>query len=96
MMISTLGLFLWQLDRDARIETARTMVINTIVIPETFYLFNSHHIFTPVTHLKELTGNGYVILAIITCTVLQIAYPIYRWCRPLSTRPACRYLNETR
>ncbi|GJC06130.1 cation transporting ATPase C-terminal domain-containing protein [Aeromonas dhakensis] len=40
MMSGALGLFLWELNIGTRIETARTMAANAVVIAEMFYLVN--------------------------------------------------------
>lgn len=74
MMISALGLFLWELGNGTRIETAHTIAVNTIVMAEMFYLLNSRHIFAPITLIKGLTGNRYILLTIVVCTLLQIVY----------------------
>ncbi|SEF60487.1 cation-transporting P-type ATPase [Nitrosomonas ureae] len=74
MMIGALGLFLWELNNGASIETARTMAVNAVVVAEMFYLINSRFIFASVISFDGLTGNRYVLLAIAACILLQIAY----------------------
>ncbi len=74
MMVGALGLFLWELERGASLETARTMAVNAVVAAEMFYLINSRYILAPVTSLRGLTGNRYVLLALAACLPLQIAY----------------------
>lgn len=74
MMIGALGLFLWELEAGTRIETARTMAVNAIVVSEMFYLINSRSIHDSVINRRGLTGNAYVLLAIALCACLQIAY----------------------
>ncbi|MDL1864437.1 cation-transporting P-type ATPase [Betaproteobacteria bacterium PRO5] len=74
MMIGGLGLFLWEQHIGVSTETARTMAVNAIVMSEMFYLINSRHTFASVLHLEGLTGNRYVLLAIVACLLLQIAY----------------------
>lgn len=74
MMTGALGLFLWELESGASIETARTMAVNAVVAGEMFYLLNSRYIFAPVTTLEGLTDNRYVLIAIGTCVLLQLAF----------------------
>jgi magnesium-transporting ATPase (P-type) len=39
-----------------------------------FYLLNSRFIFAPVTTIDGLTGNRYVLVAILACLLLQLGY----------------------
>ncbi|MFA5678702.1 MAG: cation-transporting P-type ATPase [Pseudomonas sp.] len=74
MMAGALGLFLWELDRGASVETARTMAVNAVVAAEMFYLLNSRHIFASVVNREGLFGNRYVLIAIAVCIPLQLAF----------------------
>ncbi len=74
MMTGALGLFLWELDRGASLESARTMAVSAIVVTEMFYLLNSRHIFRSVLSREELFGNRSVLIVIVVCALLQIAY----------------------
>lgn len=74
MMAGALGLFLWEIERGANLETARTMTVSAVVAAEMFYLVNSRYIFRSVLSREGLFGNRYVLLALAACTVLQIAY----------------------
>lgn len=74
MMTGALGLFLWELDRGASLESARTMAVNAVVVAEMFYLINSRHILAPVLNREGLLGNRYVLLAIAVCIPLQLLY----------------------
>lgn len=74
MMTGALGLFLWELAIGTRLETARTIAVNAVVVAEMFYLVNSRYIFASVLTREGLTGNGYVLLAIAACIPLQIAF----------------------
>ena len=42
IMGGTMGMFLWEVQQGASIEYARTVAVNTLVMFEIFYLFNSH------------------------------------------------------
>jgi len=74
MMTAALGLFLWELDRGASLETARTMAVSAVVFAEMFYLLNSRYIFRTVVSRHGLFGNRYALFAIAACAALQVAY----------------------
>lgn len=74
MMAGALGLFLWELDRGASLESARTMAVSAIVVTEMFYLLNSRYILRSVLSREGLFGNRSVLIVIAACALLQIAY----------------------
>lgn len=74
MMAGALGLFLWELEKGASIETARTMAVNAVVAAEMFYLINSRFIFASVMNREGFLGNRYVLIAIAVCIPLQLAF----------------------
>jgi len=74
MMTAALGLFVWETQRGATLETARTMAVNAIVVSEMFYLLNSRFIHATVLSVRGLLGNPYVLTAIAVCALLQIAF----------------------
>lgn len=74
MMTGALGLFLWELQQGSSVETARTMAVNAVVMAEMFYLFNSRFILAPVTSLRGLFGNRYVLMAVGVCVLLQLVF----------------------
>ncbi|MBP5057093.1 cation-transporting P-type ATPase [Pseudomonas chlororaphis] len=74
MMGGAMGLFLWQLSEGFSIETARTMAVNAVVAAEMLYLLNTRALIAPVTNLKGLFGNPYLLLAIATCVPLQLLF----------------------
>jgi magnesium-transporting ATPase (P-type) len=76
MMGATLGLFLWELERGASLEKARTMAVSAVVVAEMFYLLNSRHILQTVISREGLFGNPYVLIAIGACALLQVAYTL--------------------
>jgi magnesium-transporting ATPase (P-type) len=73
-MAGALGLFLWELERGASLETARTMAVSTVVGAEMFYLLNSRYIFKSVLSFEGLFGNYYVLIALAACAALQATY----------------------
>ena len=74
LMGGTFGLFLWEMEREASIEHARTVAVNTLVMFEIFYLFNSRYIAASVFSLAGLIGNRYVLIAIGTLIIFQLAF----------------------
>ena len=74
IMSGTFGLFLWEMDSDASIEHARTVAVNTLVMFEIFYLFNSRYITASVFNWAGLTSNRYVLIAIGILFILQLGF----------------------
>ena len=74
MMAGALGLFLWELDHGADLETARTMAVSAVVVAEMFYLVNCRYIVRSVLSREGFFGNRYVLIVIAACALLQIAY----------------------
>ncbi|NEV63461.1 cation-transporting P-type ATPase [Thiorhodococcus minor] len=74
LMAGTFGLFLWELAQDASIEAARTVAVNTLVMFEIFYLFNSRYISAPVLSREGLLGNPYVLLAVGLLLLFQLGF----------------------
>ncbi|MES0371315.1 MAG: cation-transporting P-type ATPase [Mariprofundaceae bacterium] len=74
LMTGTFGLFLWQMEQGFTIEHARTVAVNTLVMFEIFYLFNSRYITASVFSWKGFTGNRYVLIAIAILMVFQLAF----------------------
>ena len=74
LMSGTFGLFLWEMDQGMSIEHARTVAVNTLVMFEIFYLFNSRYIIAPVLNLRGLFGNRYILLAIGVLIVFQFCF----------------------
>ncbi len=79
MMAGALGLFLWELDRGASIETARTMAVGSIVVAEMVYLLASRYIERSVLSREGLLGNPYVPVTIAICALLQLAFTHAPW-----------------
>ena len=74
LMSGTFGLFLWEMEQGVTIEYARTVAVNTLVMFEIFYLFNSRYITDSVLNWKGITGNRYVLIAIAILIVLQLGF----------------------
>jgi len=74
LMSGTFGLFLWEMEQGASIEHARTVAVNTLVMFEIFYLFNSRYITASVFNRAGLTGNRYVLIAIAVLVLFQLGF----------------------
>jgi len=74
LMSGTFGLFIWETDQGASIEHARTVAVNTLVMFEIFYLFNSRYINDSVLNWSGLTGNRYVLIAIAILIIFQLGF----------------------
>ncbi|MEE9492015.1 MAG: cation-transporting P-type ATPase [Gammaproteobacteria bacterium] len=74
LMSGTFGLFIWDMERGVSIEHARTVAVNTLVMFEIFYLFNSRYITASVFNWAGLTGNRYVLIAIGVLIIFQLGF----------------------
>jgi magnesium-transporting ATPase (P-type) len=74
LMIGTFGLFLWAMEQGVGIDYARTVAVNTLVMFEIFYLFNSRYIIDSVFNWSGFTGNRYVLMAIALLIVFQLGF----------------------
>lgn len=70
MMVGVLGLFFWELEYGIGLESVWIMVVNSVVVCEMFYLFNSWYIYDLVFSCEGLFGNCQVLLVIVVCVVL--------------------------
>ena len=74
LMAGTMGLFLWEMEQGANIEHARTVAVNTLVMFEIFYLFNSRYISASVFNWEGFIGNRYVLIAVAILIVFQLGF----------------------
>ena len=74
LVAGTFGLFLWASSLGLAIEEARTIAVNTLVMFEAFYLFNSRYILAPVFSVKGLIENPYVPIAVVLVVFFQLLY----------------------
>ena len=56
------------------IEYERMVAVNTLVMFEIFYLFNSRYIRDSVLNWRRLSGNRYVLIAIMILILFQLAF----------------------
>ena len=77
IMGGTMGMFLWEVQKGADIEHARTVAVNTLVMFEIFYLFNSRYITAPVFSWEGFSGNRYVLIAIAVLIIFQLGFTYF-------------------
>jgi magnesium-transporting ATPase (P-type) len=74
MVLGTFGLFVWERLGGADIENARTVAVNTLVIAEVFYLFNTRYLNASALHHKGLLGNRFVLVAVVVVIIFQLLF----------------------
>ncbi len=73
-LIGTLTIFFYALARGLNVETARTMVVNTIVVLEIFYLFNVRYLHMTSFTWQGALGTPPVLIAITVAVLAQFAF----------------------
>ncbi|MCZ7595451.1 MAG: HAD-IC family P-type ATPase [Hyphomicrobium sp.] len=68
------GVFGWAVGQGFGIETARTMVVNSIVVMEIAYLFTIRYLRAPSLTWQGVLGTPAVILGVGSVVVLQLAF----------------------
>jgi len=74
LVLGTFGHFMWMQSQEVSVELARTVAINTLVMGQVFYLFNSRYILEPAFNREGLFGSRPVLIAIGVLIVLQGAF----------------------
>ncbi len=69
-----LVIFFYALGRGYDLETARTMVVNTIIVLEIFYLFNVRYIHMTSFSLRGAMGTPAVLMAVGAVVIAQLAF----------------------
>lgn len=82
MVIGTFGLYLWEWDQSSSIEYARTVAVNTLVMFEVFYLFNTRFLYASVLNKKGLLGSRAVLISIALVLIFQLLFtyaPLFQY-----------------
>lgn len=74
LVAGTFGLFIWERLNGASIEAARTVAVNTLVMFEVFYLFNTRYLRDPIFSREGILGSSYVIAAICLVVGFQMLF----------------------
>ena len=69
-----LSLYLWELGRSGSIEAARTVAVNTLVVGEITYLFNSRHLSASSLNPEGLYGNPVALQMMALLLAAQVAF----------------------
>ncbi|NMG38334.1 HAD-IC family P-type ATPase [Chelativorans sp. ZYF759] len=73
-VLGSFGIFAWALWRGFDVDTARTMVVNTLVVMEIFYLFNVRYMHMRSISWRGALGTPIVLAAIVAVVVAQLAF----------------------
>ena len=68
------GMFFWGRERGLNLEAARTLVVNTIVVMEIFYLFSVRYTYGNALTWQGVLGTPAVFLGIGVVTLAQLAF----------------------
>jgi calcium-translocating P-type ATPase len=71
---ASLAIFFYALERGRGLETARTLVVNTVVTLEIFYLFNVRYLHRTSFTLRGVLGTPAVLAAVGAITAAQFAF----------------------
>jgi len=74
LLAGTFGHFLWMEWLGADVSLARTAAINTLVMGELVYLFNSRYILEPVFNHSGILGSRAVLIAVGVLIILQLLF----------------------
>jgi magnesium-transporting ATPase (P-type) len=87
-VIGTFGMFYWAEQRGLPIETGRTMVVNTLVVFEVFYLFSVRYVHGTSLTLRGVVGTPAVLIGVTVVFVAQLAFTYLPFLqRVFATRP---------
>jgi len=70
----SLGIFFHALGQGRDIETARTMVVNMLIVSEIFYLFNVRYLHRGSISWRGALGTPVVLVAIVAVVIGQLAF----------------------
>ncbi len=74
MMLGSFALFVLHIESGHSLEAARTVTVNTLVMFEVFYLFNTRFLTAPVLNKAGLLGNRIALLAVVVLLVFQLGF----------------------
>jgi magnesium-transporting ATPase (P-type) len=73
-VIGAFGIFFYAIDRRLTVDTARTMVVNTIVVMEIFYLFSVRYVHGSSVTWRGVLGTPAVLIGVATVVGAQLAF----------------------
>ncbi|MFL9824285.1 HAD-IC family P-type ATPase [Rhodoplanes sp. SY1] len=82
------GMFFWAESRGLSIEEARTIVVNTIVVMEIFYLFSIRYLHTTSLSWTGVVGTPAVLIGVGVITAAQVLFTYAPFMQAMfATRP---------
>ena len=73
LVVTSFGMFLWEIGRGMELEFARTAAVNTLVMGQIVYLFNCRRLTDSVISKEGLFGNTIALKAVAVLVLLQLA-----------------------
>ncbi len=73
-VIGAFGVFFWSQSEGHSLENARTMVVNTLVVMEIFYLFSVRYVHGTSLTWRGVLGTRAVLIGVATVTLCQFAF----------------------
>jgi magnesium-transporting ATPase (P-type) len=73
-MAGVFGIFFYAIERGLSLGTARTMVVNTLVVMEIFYLFSVRYVHGPSTTAHGIFGTPAVLIGVALVVAMQLAF----------------------
>ena len=77
MVIGTFSVYAWAVSRGLPVETARTMVVNSIVVMEIFYLFSVRYIHDSSLTWRGALGTRAVLIGVAVVAIAQLAFTYF-------------------
>jgi magnesium-transporting ATPase (P-type) len=74
MVAGTFGIYAWAVGRGLPVEFARTMVVNTLVVMEIFYLFSVRYVHGTSLTWQGVLGTPAVLIGVATVVAAQFAF----------------------
>ena len=73
-VMGAFGIFFYAIERNYSVELARTMVVNTIVVMEIFYLFNVRYIHGSSLTWQGVLGTRAILISVCAVVIAQFAF----------------------
>jgi magnesium-transporting ATPase (P-type) len=82
------GMFTWAIQRGLSVEEARTIVVNTIVVMEIFYLFSVRYLHSASVTWQGALGTPAVLIGVGAVVLAQLAFTYLPWMQAIfQSRP---------
>ena len=74
MVVGVFGFFVWKVEQGVDVAVARTTAVNTLILFQIYYLYNSRSLHHRIRSLRLFYGNRYVLIAIGAVILLQALF----------------------